>query len=370
MSNPLARLFGARITDDLGKTVPMIGGRSAFDSSDAELTVLVQRVTESFVVERSYRRDFYLVVATAAAFVLGAFTAAATKVNIWYVMTPLILAQVVVSLFMQRAIHVNHAQRLVTSLLFAGRCPSCGYDLRAQSGDPAGICTCPECSAAWRYARIGKAAVRPSDLPARAETSGDTPPMIANAVRWLRRPGSMVDARQRVVPITHTDLAGLERWMTPDAVSSIRHELLRQTRSMRFACGGAVLLGCVLFLLPHIAGSASAASGITWHYVLWFVSGSFMSVTALIWAYRFWTGRTGTSVRTVASTLLTQSICPSCLTNLAAVPPLDDGSTLCPSCGAAWIVPAGAFRHPNTATHITSPPATGTEPSVPPSDPT
>ncbi len=53
---------------------------------------------------------------------------------------------------------------LVRAMLRAQRCPSCDYDLRGSPAQPDGCILCPECGAAWRHARLGRADDPPPEV--------------------------------------------------------------------------------------------------------------------------------------------------------------------------------------------------------------
>lgn len=329
------------VLDDRGARVKVHSPNPAKVADDPELAGVLQRVNETHLTDQRFGRMVLFgvlggIFIIAAAIALTAWLPSAFP---WIVPIILVGMGLIVAFAKSMSDRPKKLQRRVASLLFAGRCASCGYDLRQQTDDSDGLRVCPECSAAWHGTRVGTALPPETELMLRADTPGDSPPVFTNLLRSARRSGAVADDRDRSVPIVHYTLPGLDSWMPEAEVAPMRLRVRRATAAGRVGCGLMFLLFLVWMVGSQIVNMmlGGPMHAILPLFIIICGCGP-MSITV----YRLWTGRSGGTSRTIASVLKDHSICPSCTTNLAGIMPESDGCAICPSCRAAWKIPTPA----------------------------
>jgi hypothetical protein len=248
-----------------------------------------------------------------------------------------ILMVVVGMALVQRHTAVRRSRENIRStLLSAGCCASCGYDLRGAQCDSRGLTCCPECGAMWVL----------SD--ASSEGPGDRPEWARGPVGRLmedmglgfllkRGSHSGIDGRGRVVEFVFPVPARRppSHWhLIPD---DDRYELERKLwaldsvfRTLMVGGTAALVLGSLLIASWSIgAGGAPRSLFLHAFWPLFFIA---LTIARLRYPVVLDKGR-------ISSVMLSYGRCPSCAGSLSQSPPDREGITDCPHCRAAWRVP-------------------------------
>ncbi len=336
------------VLDDRARRVEPLKLNAKAYRDDPDLSSTVGRIHESIWNTGrifSMRRTLPILVAIVGIFVVSllarqylvALPPWAPSIMVW--ITVFTMMRIVMVLSRRK-----HAKRIVESVLRIGRCPACGYDLRAAAPESDGACVCPECGAAWKQERIGHAPVARVDLPVRPDMPGDTPSIWRRYLRFIRRTPTIVDDRDRSVARVGLDLPGLEEQIGAEHAQTVRRAVASATALRRFGCalpvafiGLAVVTGAVAMFIRSSMGMAAALP-------LLFAGWMVIVYTAICW--RMLTGRLATASVPMVKTLRRAGICPSCAAYLAMLPADADGCTPCARCGSAWKLTAAAAHPP------------------------
>lgn len=118
---------------------------------------------------------------------------------------------------------------------------------------------------------------------------------------------------------------------TPPGLSEVRAgEIQRRAKSIVNAAGGAAGVIMGVCFVPIVMALDLAGIHLTWWHGL--ILGPLGWPICLVLMSR--------ASRTVSRMVLTEGLCPSCAAPLVGqVPDAKDGCTVCPDCGAAWLVP-------------------------------
>lgn len=242
-------------------------------------------------------------------------------------------------------------KRALATLLFIGRCPCCGYRIREQPVEPDGTIVCPECGSAWKAERVGTARQDQTDIGLRSADK-----RLGNSFErsfvssWTRR-GSVLDDRERGVPLIDFRLSVTDPSLPEDRVLELRKLLRKETLGERYGC--AVL--ALVFLLPGMISAIIAlAQSMSWLTALRSASQVFWLIFVVAIVYRSIRGWTPWVGRTVKRLLVAQRVCPSCTADLQSAPRESDGCVVCAKCGAAWKTPSHGVAASSLSRNTTS----------------
>lgn len=219
---------------------------------------------------------------------------------------------------------LKHEQSIIDTLLAEGYCVSCGYELSGLPVEADGCTVCPECRAAWRMEAL-------ASRPRRAEAlAHPNPRPDSSGWHWLDfvLPGRRVslsyrDREGRIVPLIDPTLVrppAAWKSLEPAVRSRLRRSLWLRHLPLRLLGAGVISW---VFLSAVVAGRVPLGNVLgplaapVW-LLLWY-----SAIIHLILPARW-------NREAIASAFVRQGVCASCAARL------DEGSTRCSSCGAAW----------------------------------
>jgi hypothetical protein len=233
--------------------------------------------------------------------------------------------------------HRVHARAtpVIATMLAEGFCPSCGYNLHGLGTESDGCISCPECGGAWRANRVSRTA------PFAEHAAGSKVTSFGMVVAGLDA-SSGLDDRGRAVIVSPRRLRSAERGTThPEhrtALCRARGDIRPSGQWLRVATSA--LLLCI-----GIAGAVFIA--FIWRQIPGLPPGLLLgaitgSLTFFALAFGVWFGHFGYSRRVVVSSYTSRGCCASCGADLRRLPVDPEGCTICPECGAAWLLACGA----------------------------
>lgn len=331
--------LGASTTDDRGRMVPVpLPGSTRAPSSrfkgDPELGAVMVRLAESIQMSRGVvvRRLLLVPFVVAAMVVVQVFMFRFTGTPPWVWLVGLFLMMMVFATLMIRVRQRGHTRRIVATLLYMGRCPSCAYSPAGVPVQPDGCVICPECAAAWKASRLNFSAA-PDQLREVFRTERGETVVGSRLAAWRRSP-TIVDARDRAVPLLGSR-SGVGDGVGNERLALARRAAFRRTLWLRV--GGCVLvLGWIgLIILPQVLHVARrGVGGMAGLHMLMLVV--FVPFGALL-IWRIAAGRSRLTSRRFARTLLEHGLCPSCGGDLLGAEVEADGCSVCSRCRAVWV---------------------------------
>lgn len=336
----ISRVFMQKpdILDDRGRRVPVLSNEAA--RGDQELVEVLVRFAETSTLmhERLRWGHILWVLAFIAAIAVLAFVGTAfPRVPPWIMGAIWPMGFVSISLFAAARRRAHHVQRLVEGLLHIGRCPSCGYRLSGLLPESDAAMVCPECSAAWNADRVGSTILPlaiPQSIP---EHPGDAPPVATRWFKWIIRTPTILDARDRPLPLVNLWAKGHRSPFDPGGRAALRKHIAGATFVSRFLLAGAVFLFGLLFLSVIIMNltlrRAATLSLLSSFFMVWMV------VVYWVLAWRIWTGRSRRTASKARDIIVRHRLCASCgapLENESA----DAQRLACPRCRAEWTLTA------------------------------
>jgi hypothetical protein len=234
-------------------------------------------------------------------------------------------------------------RNIAPTLVAGGFCGSCGYPLEGLVPESDGCLVCPECSAAWREARVGRRVDRIGNTP------GPVTPSASPRREWIRRAMRMTPGRHQLIApddrgrLVHVPDRRLV-WLRPERRRELGESRLRLLRSLLRWNGGAArwaIAAVILALAAAITIPVATAALDDWRHghradawdplllgvCLLMVLGLAILVT---FSHAFY------NRREAARTLVRQGVCGSCATDLSKLVDDVDGYLTCPDCGAGW----------------------------------
>jgi hypothetical protein len=205
------------------------------------------------------------------------------------------------------------AQNFAATAVAEGACGSCGFSLEGAAPTPAGLVTCPECGAAWKFERM----TRPR---------WTAPVMLPHPRRWWYRfvPGVRSelelwapDARGCYVPLYDTRLLTLEssvRAAIPRAaLIDLRRRLRRRTLWLRWLASSPLLMLAAYLLSQAVAFTRDDNIAGAWSVGA--IAGVLGLLAIRVAASSAFTGPRGTAVEFVRA-----GLCPACAAPLPEFP--------------------------------------------------
>jgi len=326
----------AKAVDDRGREFEPLKASVGLVREDPELGAVMARVNESI-----WRSGGPVRLAALIPILAGLLMAIVAPALIRYaglppwasglVMLPVIVPIVLVTM---RAARRRHAGRIVESVLRIGRCPGCGYRLENLAEEEDGAVVCPECAAAWKKARVLFATLPAEEVLRPSHSSSDMPPVGQAWLRgWTRMP-TIVDDRDRSVPLVHLSLKTVDPSVNPVRVQAARALLLKHSLVDRIGCAGVLVAFAVFYGVSQLWSLSARGTG--WFHLVGLLAVVLLVPVWVMGAWRIWSGRTWVGQKTALNILKETWICPSCAGNLALQKADADGCVVCPKCFAAW----------------------------------
>lgn len=337
-------LSSSTLLDDRGREFPTvrISGTQVWDGRDvaAELPKELEAACTTLVEEigASHRPSLFSFWGLAGLVLwIGIWIGLSTPLGVRDAITLtfiVVVGAVIWECFRRSDSRLPYDERLLATLLAAGRCASCGYELepvREESGE----CTCcPECGGAWRLPPR-------SELPLRMPGLSDS--LLTEAEHPTKDRVSYADGRGRAVWLVDPSLKAMPRaWLAVPVEKRARIEQRLRDRAgverAGYFFGGLV---CLVLGAMHFFGTSwtpIARVAITLVFGLLGLGGFWLALTS----------KRASDGQAIAQIFLNSWVCPSCSTLFENPQEEPDGCITCPTCRAAWRVKGAVAMSPGT----------------------
>lgn len=256
------------------------------------------------------------------------------------------------------ALRIRRETALVTvnTLLSAGRCGSCAYNIASTPAHEDDCIHCPECGAAWNSSRVSQR--QNQHAPQYPSTLSYQHSFFDSILELWNRTPTVVDGTQRAVSIVDPSLRFPPVAMPHKLVPQARQLIRKRTRTIRILWGVFILFLMVAFFDPNIILNPSLFIETILNRMQ--TLGLYRSFAKLIWyawvyivfplfLYRMWTCRSQLTAKKATQALLELNLCPACGSLLPQDhSPAPDANPLaltqCTHCAAAWSLPTSAHR--------------------------